>query len=87
MPVRSKKKASPKSDLILPTYYSTGIPPIEIIRKCGLGFNLGNTIKYILRKEKATTPEERIQDLRKAQTYLQFEIDELEPLIPRRRPA
>ena len=62
---------------IRPTYYQQGIEPIEIIRSWKLNFNLGNALKYILRPGKAKTVASRIEDLRKAQTYLAFEIAEL----------
>lgn len=61
-------------------YYNLGcIEVIEAIESWGLGegFNRGNIIKYVARagrKDKKT----EIEDLRKAMTYLQFEIDRLE---------
>lgn len=47
-----------------------GVEPIDITRH--LDFNLGNCIKYILRKGKEGNP--RIQDLLKAKWYLEDEI-------------
>ena len=63
-----------------PTWYNTGeIEVIDAIESWGFGegFNRGCAIKYIARagrKDKKT----EIEDLRKAMTYLQFEIDRLE---------
>lgn len=63
-----------------PDYYNLGcIEVIEAIESWGFGegFNRGCAIKYIARagrKDKKT----EIEDLRKAMTYLQFEIDRLE---------
>jgi len=45
---------------------------IKVIEAWGLGFCLGNAIKYILR---AGCKGDRVEDLRKAVWYLQREID------------
>jgi translation initiation factor 2B subunit (eIF-2B alpha/beta/delta family) len=50
---------------------------IKVIEAWGLNFSLGNAVKYISRagkKSKKTT----IEDLKKAATYIQFEIRRLE---------
>jgi hypothetical protein len=47
--------------------------PIKIIEHYELGFNLGNTLKYILRLGKKKG-EPEMKDLKKAYTYLGFEI-------------
>lgn len=44
---------------------------IKVIEAWGLGFNLGNTVKYISRAEHKQTP---IIDLQKARWYLDREI-------------
>lgn len=49
---------------------------INVIEAWKLGFNLGNTIKYISRAGKKGT-DKTIQDLEKAKWYLQREIDNL----------
>jgi hypothetical protein len=64
---------------IRPSYYKTdsAYEPRKIIKHYGLNFNLGNVIKYTLRageKNKQTL----IEDLKKAITYLQFEIEDHE---------
>ena len=60
-----------------PAHYTEGrkYQPKDVIRDWGLNFNLGNAVKYISR---AGRKEDIVQDLRKAQEYLQFEIDVLE---------
>ncbi len=52
-------------------YQSDKIEVIDVIEAFGLGFNLGNTIKYILRSDKKYS---RLEDLRKAAWYLNREI-------------
>ena len=51
---------------------------IKVIEAWQLGFNLGNTLKYIARagkKDKDTT----LQDLQKAKWYLERQIQGLQP--------
>lgn len=62
---------------IRPKYYQEGIEPIKVIDSWKLNFNLGNALKYIGRPGKAANASDRIEDLRKAITYLQFEIGRL----------
>jgi len=49
---------------------------IKIIRALALGFNLGNSLKYIARAGKKN-PDKYIEDLEKALWYLQDEIEYL----------
>jgi hypothetical protein len=64
-----------RADQIRPNYYKQGgIEVIGIIRAFKLGFNLGNVIKYVLRA--GLKSENRLEDLQKANTYLQFELTE-----------
>ena len=57
-----------------------GVEPLDICRH--LDFNIGNAIKYLLRKDKVdgnkTKTEKRIEDLLKAVFYIQDEIKLLE---------
>ena len=56
-----------------PSYYTTGgIEAIDVIEAWGLGFNLGNVVKYIARAGRKTA--DSLQDLRKAAWYLDREI-------------
>ena len=58
-----------------PEHYGGKDNPMEVIKiinHYNLGFELGNTIKYILRADKK---ENRQQDLEKALWYLQHEIN------------
>lgn len=60
-----------------PAHYTEGrkYQPKDVIRDWGLGFCLGNALKYIAR---AGRKDDIVQDLKKAQEYLQFEIDDIE---------
>ena len=68
-----------------PSHYSwlkdlCGVEPLDICRH--LDFNVGNAIKYLLRKDKVdgnkTKKEKRIEDLNKAKFYIEDEIKLLE---------
>lgn len=50
---------------------------IKVIRAWGLGFSLGNTVKYIARAGKKGGPEKTIEDLSKGLWYLEREIARL----------
>ena len=56
-----------------PSYYQGKIEVIDFIEDKGLGFNLGNSIKYIARAGKKN-PEKLLEDLKKARWYLDREI-------------
>ena len=59
-----------------PSHYNMGkYEAIDVIEDWELGFNLGNTIKYISR---AGHKDDIVQDLKKAMWYLQREIDRIE---------
>lgn len=59
-----------------PPHYNTGnIEVIDAIEAWGLGFSLGNVIKYVAR---AKYKGSEIEDLKKAQWYLGREIERLE---------
>ena len=61
---------------IQPLHYTRLDPqPKDVIRDWGLNFNLGSAVKYISR---AGHKDDIIQDLKKAQEFIQFEIDYLE---------
>lgn len=47
---------------------------IKVIRAWGLGFSLGNAVKYIPRAGKKD-PKKHIEDLEKAMWYIQEEIN------------
>ena len=59
-----------------PSHYGGDNPyeAIKVIQAWGLGFCLGNTVKYISRAGKKNH-ETEIEDLQKALWYLQHEID------------
>ena len=56
-----------------PEYYKRGgVEAIDAIEAWGLGFCLGNVVKYIARAGRKT--KDGLQDLRKAEWYLSREI-------------
>ena len=58
-----------------PHYTAGGIEVIDFIEAKGLGYHLGNVIKYVTR---AGMKGNKLEDLRKAQWYLYRAIDNLE---------
>jgi len=63
-----------------PNHYGGELNPYEVIKVIDnweLGFNLGNTVKYISRAGKKGKDKE-LEDLRKAIWYLQHHIETLE---------
>ena len=60
-----------------PSHYAEGrnYEPKDVIRDWGLNFNLGNAVKYISR---AGRKDDIVQDLKKAQQFIQFEIEAIE---------
>lgn len=62
-----------------PGYYNIGkIEVIDFIEDQGLNFNEGNVIKYVCR---AGFKDDALTDLRKAEWYLQREIQRIEKNI------
>lgn len=65
-----------RNDAINPEHYNRLNPqPKDVIREWGLNFNLGSAVKYISR---AGYKDDIVQDLKKAQEFIQFEIDAIE---------
>ena len=65
---------TPKHDPVnSPAHYQTasGLEAIDVIEAFGLGFNLGNAVKYALR---AGRKGSRVEDLEKCIWYLRREI-------------
>lgn len=63
-----------------PKHYTDGkIEVIDFIEDKNLGFNLGNAVKYISRSGKKD-PTKTIEDLEKAQWYLNRQIQNLKKL-------
>ena len=61
-----------------PTHYTySDIEPINVIEAWGLGFHLGNSVKYIARAGKKD-PAKTIEDLKKASWYLTRYIESIE---------
>jgi len=60
-----------------PKHYNAGkIEVIDAIEDWGLGFSLGNVVKYVARANYKGKP---LEDLKKAQWYLNRAIEKLEP--------
>ena len=76
-PVEKPKEKSKDSAVDHPSYYQGKIEVIDFIEDKGLGFNLGNCVKYISRAGKKN-PDKRIEDLKKARWYLDREISRIE---------
>ena len=67
-----RKPPQPHDPVNHPSHYTQGgIETIDFIEAKGLGYNLGNVIKYITR---ADYKGNRIEDLQKAKWYLEREI-------------
>ena len=70
-----------------PKHYANGkIEPIDFIEDKNLNFNLGNVIKYVARagrkrSEGRTLDDKALEDLKKAQFYIQREIGRREALV------
>ena len=61
-----------------PQHYNMGkFEAIDVIEDWQLNFNLGNTVKYISRAGHKD-PTKKIEDLKKAQWYLNRYIEKLE---------
>ncbi len=73
-------QTKPPSTVDHPNHYGGADNPyeaIKVIEAWGLGFNLGNVLKYISRNGKKPNVD-AIEDLKKAANYIQFEIKKLE---------
>lgn len=63
-----------------PSHYGGEDNPYEVIKVIhawGLGFSLGNAIKYIARAGRKD-PKKEIEDLKKAIWYIQYQIEQRE---------
>jgi len=66
-----------------PSYYNNTLP-VEVIEICKhYNFTLGNVIKYVLRaglktEQGMSIQDKKIEDLKKARWYLDYEIQTLE---------
>lgn len=72
-----KRQSAVKDPVNHPSYYADGhIEVIDYIEDKGLGFCLGNAIKYISRAGKKDSAKE-IEDLKKAIWYINRRIEEV----------
>jgi hypothetical protein len=74
-----KSSRSMYDDVSHPSHYTEGrkYEPRLVIEDWGLGFYLGNVVKYISR---AGRKGDAVEDLKKARQYLDWEIEKLEQL-------
>jgi len=80
MPRRTARRRSTKPEAVVhPPHYGgdTTYETIKVIDAWGLGFSLGNTVKYISRAGKKAKGK-TVEDLKKARFYLDHEIKRLE---------
>lgn len=59
-----------------PSHYQGTTQPIDLINAQNLNFNLGNVVKYVCRAGKKQG-EDVLSDLKKAQNYINYEIERL----------
>jgi hypothetical protein len=66
--------------VVKPDHYQGkgGLQAIDVIEAFGLGFSLGNVVKYVLRAGKK---DDRLKDLEKAMEYLKFEIENTKRIV------
>lgn len=78
---KKKKRHNPSTVVNHPSHYGgdTVYEAIKVIEAWGLGFNLGNTVKYVCRAGRKARASE-LEDLRKARFYLDRQITNLEAL-------
>lgn len=85
---RIRMQASPSTNLVRPYdtdmvnhpphYTAGGIETIDFIEAKQLGYNLGNVVKYVSR---STLKGDQLENLKKAQWYLNREIKQLETKV------
>lgn len=74
--VKRSSVAEVKDNVNHPAHYKTGgIETIDFIEAKSLNYNLGNVVKYITR---ADYKGKKLEDLKKAQWYLNREVSNLE---------
>ena len=72
------EKSSKNDNVNHPSHYTDGkIEVIDFIEDKKLNYHRGNVVKYVLRAGKKD-PSKEIEDLKKAQWYLNREIQRLE---------
>ena len=72
---KTSSKAEAKDNVNHPAHYKTGgIETIDFIEAKSLNYNLGNVVKYLTR---ADHKGNKLEDLKKAQWYLNREVSNL----------
>ncbi len=74
----------PEEQVHHPNHYGgdTTYETIKVLAAWGLGFLLGNTVKYISRAGKKGDPSKLLEDLKKARWYLDKAIERIEKNEP-----
>ncbi|MBO8085945.1 MAG: DUF3310 domain-containing protein [Marichromatium sp.] len=67
------KHASARDRQVGGDHYKKGVQPWDVIEAYGLSYWAGNAIKYICRDK-----IDRVEDLKKAVHYLEYEIERLQ---------
>ena len=76
--VKNSSKKETKDNVNSPAHYKTGgIETIDYIEAKSLNYNLGNVVKYVSRSD---YKGKKLEDLKKAQWYLNREVSNLEKL-------
>jgi len=74
--VKDSSKGETKDNVNSPAHYITGgVETIDFIEAKSLNYNLGNVVKYVSRSD---YKGKKLEDLKKAQWYLNREISNLE---------
>jgi hypothetical protein len=83
--MKKKQKVAPVPGVVNqpPHYTDGGVDTIDFIEAKGLGYHLGNVVKYISRAGKKGT-NKGLEDLRKARWYLDRAIERNEYAPPTR---
>lgn len=75
---KQEQKEKGIDDISHPAHYCFGkYEPVKVIQDWGLSFCCGNVLKYLARAGKKDG-NTKLQDLKKARQYLDFEIEEIE---------
>jgi hypothetical protein len=69
--LKKEKEWSALDTQVAGTHYQMPIQPVEFIHKNGLGFIVGNVVKYVVRYKQ----KNGVQDLQKARHYLDMLIE------------
>lgn len=76
---RTQGKAGSGDVVHHPSHYTFGkYEVVDVLHDWQLAYPLDNVVKYVARAGKKGGPDKEIEDLKKAQFYLAYRIDQLE---------